>query len=155
MDQKSFRAIILCLLLVLSPACFAGGKQAMPEWRQLTPTQQQVLAPLVLQWAKMSSHQRSRLIAVAEQYPKMTPQARARFQKRIKIWASLSREQRKQARANYRQFHRLPKRSACLNLRRVSGPRNFLSSSGSIFPTRSIRIRAAPSRLPRWSCSMS
>lgn len=108
MGKKSFPTVILCLLMAFSSACFAAGKPAAPEWRQLTPAQQQVLAPLSLQWEKMSSLQRSRLIAVAEQYPKMTPQARLRFQKRIKTWASLSREERKEARENYRKFHRLP-----------------------------------------------
>ncbi|GCB02092.1 hypothetical protein SFMTTN_2909 [Sulfuriferula multivorans] len=54
--------------------------------------------------------QRSRLIAVAKQYPKMTPEARLRFQKRIKAWALLTREQREEARENYRRLKRLPKK---------------------------------------------
>lgn len=110
MDQKPFRAVILCLLLALSSVCFAGGKHNVPEWRLLTPTQQQILAPLASQWAGMSELQRSRLIAVAEQYPKMTPEARLRFQKRIKTWALLTREQREEARENYRRLKRLPRK---------------------------------------------
>lgn len=108
MGKKYFPAIIFWLLLVLSPVCFAAGKHSAQDWRQLTVAQQHVLAPLAVQWDTMSALQRSRLIAVAEQYPKMTPEARFRFQKRIKTWASLSREERKEARENYRKFHRLP-----------------------------------------------
>lgn len=113
MDQKSFRsfrAVIFGLLLALSSVCFAGGKPNAPEWRQLPPAQQQILAPLASQWAGMSALQRSRLIAVAEQYPKMTPEARLRFQKRIKTWALLTREQREEARDNYRRLKRLPRK---------------------------------------------
>lgn len=110
MDQKPFRAIIIGLLLMLSSACFAAGKHNATEWRQLTPAQQQILAPLAAQWGTMSALQRSRLIAVAEQYPKMTPEARLRFQKRIKTWALLTREQREEARENYRRLKRLPKK---------------------------------------------
>jgi len=110
MGKKSFPAIIFGLLLVLSSASFAAGKHSAPQWRQLTIAQQHVLAPLAVQWDTMSALQRSRLIAVVEQYPKMPPQARLRFQKRIKTWASLSREERKEARENYRKFHRLPEK---------------------------------------------
>ena len=110
MDQKPFRAVAFCLLLALSSVCFAGGRNNATEWRELTPTQQQILAPLVSQWDGMTVLQRSRLIAVAKQYPKMTPGARLRFQKRIKAWALLTREQREEARENYRRLKRLPKK---------------------------------------------
>lgn len=79
-----------------------------PRWAQLTPQQQQVLAPLAAEWDGFPDVQRHKLLGVAARYPKLTPQEQLRVQSRLQDWARLTPEQRRLARRNYKQLHELP-----------------------------------------------
>ena len=94
------------------------GKEQAIEWRAMTPTQQQILAPLATQWNGLPAIQRVRLLEVAAKYPSMKPEARQRFQARIKNWALLSQAERKKARENYKKLkHLSPEQRAAIKRR--------------------------------------
>lgn len=118
-----FRAIVW-LILCCSPLAMAGGaaqsvgKEQAIEWHAMTPTQQQILAPLATQWNGLPAIQRVRLLEVAAKYPSMKPEARQRFQARIKNWALLSKAERKKARENYKKLkHLSPEQRAAIKRR--------------------------------------
>ena len=75
-----------------------------PAWAELTAEHQQVLAPLKPDWESLDPDRKKKWIGIAKRYPKMKPEEQARVQKRMQAWASLTVEQRRQARENYRQL---------------------------------------------------
>lgn len=103
------RAAIAALALWLAAigAAFAQVPDK-PTWAVLTPAERQVLAPLANEWPRLSREQRRHLIHAADHYYRMKPAARARFQKRLRAWATMTPEQRRVARENYLKFKALP-----------------------------------------------
>jgi hypothetical protein len=85
---------------------------AQPLWSELTPAQQQVLAPFASQWNSLPISEKRAWADLASRFPKMKPDTRTRVERRIAEWAELTPEQRRLARANYR----LAKRIARENL---------------------------------------
>jgi len=96
-------------LLLVSPAANAVDAGAKPpQWPELSPQQQQILAPVAQKWNGMTPKQRFKLLGVAKHYPKMTNKEQQRVQARLKDWESLTPEQRERARKKYQQFKQLP-----------------------------------------------
>jgi hypothetical protein len=77
-------------------------KKVRPTWAELAPQQQEVLAPLKPEWDKLDRDRRLKWIGIAKRYPKMKPEEQAKMQRRMHDWASLTPEQRRQARENYK-----------------------------------------------------
>lgn len=100
------RVLTLGLLLALAQTALAA--QSGPSWASLTVDQQNVLRPLQAQWNDLPSVQRTRLVGAARRYPALSHPQQLRFSVRLKAWASLTLEQREQARAAYRRYARLP-----------------------------------------------
>lgn len=109
---KTLIALIaaLCVAFPVAAAQNKTGskKPARPAWTELTPAQQQILAPLAGEWDKLDNTRRKKWIAIAKAYPKMTPTRQQRLQKRMKAWAALTPEQRRAAREKYRKVKKLP-----------------------------------------------
>lgn len=82
--------------------------EARPAWQQLTPPQQQALAPLTATWGQLSEAHKRKWLAVSQNYPTMPPGEQARLHTRMAEWAALSPQQRAQARQNYFQTQALP-----------------------------------------------
>jgi hypothetical protein len=78
-----------------------------PAWGQISPEQQQILAPLQKDWDSLSAERRRKWIGIAQRYPKMKPAEQERVQRRMNDWANLSPQQRRQARENYRTIGKL------------------------------------------------
>lgn len=93
----------LCLALTVSAAqpSKETSKPVRPAWTELSPAQQQVLAPLAPDWGQFDATQRKKWVSIANRYPKMKPAEQERLQKRMKDWAALTPEQRKKAREQY------------------------------------------------------
>lgn len=72
-----------------------------PAWQQLDAAQQQALAPLASRWALLSELQKRRWLAIAKNFPALPPTEQERLHTRMTEWASLSAQQRSQARLNY------------------------------------------------------
>jgi hypothetical protein len=114
---KAFIAIILCLSFVVPAAAAepnqpkeaaAKLKASKPAWTELTPAQQEVLAPLKDEWHEIDTARRNKWIRVADRYPKMKPDAQQRLQTRMREWAALTPEQRQVAREKYQNIKKLP-----------------------------------------------
>lgn len=73
-----------------------------PLWIDLTPAQQQALAPFAPEWNTWPTAEKKSWVALADKLPAMSAESRAKAQRRILEWANLSPEQRRLARANYR-----------------------------------------------------
>jgi len=88
------------------PAAKASAKKTAkpvrPAWIDLTPEQRQILAPLQDDWENLDRGRRLKWVGIAKRYPKMKPEEQARVQRRMHDWASLTPEQRRQARESYK-----------------------------------------------------
>lgn len=78
-----------------------------PAWQSLTPSQQQILAPLAQDWPHMAANRKAKWLEVAARYPAMPAEGKQRMQERMADWARMSPEQRGQARSNFQEARRL------------------------------------------------
>ena len=76
-------------------------------WNELTPTQQEALQPLATNWDTMSPGQRRKWLALSKNFPTMPLEEQAKLYSRMTEWASLSAQQRTQARLNFAETKRL------------------------------------------------
>lgn len=74
---------------------------AGPNWGELTKAQQRVLQPLEKRWPFMGEVQKSRWIVLAGSFDTLPAQEQLKLRDRMESWASLSAQQRSQARLNY------------------------------------------------------
>ncbi|WP_027994933.1 DUF3106 domain-containing protein [Simplicispira psychrophila] len=72
-----------------------------PAWEQLDAAQKIALQPLAPRWAILSELQKRRWLALAKNFPALPPTEQERLHARMSEWASLSAQQRSQARFNY------------------------------------------------------
>ncbi|MCW5604263.1 MAG: DUF3106 domain-containing protein [Burkholderiales bacterium] len=106
------------LVALIAAICFAlpafaqsrtaTGKPVKPAWAELTPAQQQILAPLAREWDSLDATRRKSWLTIASRYPKMTVQEQQRLQQRMKEWVALTPEQRRAARERYQFMRKLP-----------------------------------------------
>lgn len=92
-----------------APAKVAQAKvEPKPTWSELTPAQQQALAPLTGSWSRLSEAHKRKWLAVSQNYPTMPPGEQARLHTRMAEWAALTPQQRVQARRNYFEAQAVP-----------------------------------------------
>lgn len=104
---KALAALTLCLFVAFSAFAAAADKK-QPDWAQLAPEQQQILAPLSNDWNNFDDQQRKKWLLTAKRYPKMKPEAQQRLLTQMQDWAKLTPEQRKVARENYKKLAKQP-----------------------------------------------
>ena len=80
----------------------AAAGVVRPTWIELSPEQREILAQLKEDWENLERERRLKWIGIAKRYPKMKPEDQAKVQRRMHDWASLTPEQRRQARENYK-----------------------------------------------------
>ena len=78
-----------------------------PGWETLTTPQKLALYPLAERWALISEAQKRRWLSLATNFSALPPEEQAKFHDRMTDWASLSAQQRNQARLNYAVTNRL------------------------------------------------
>jgi hypothetical protein len=110
---KTLVALIASLCIAFSAAAAqtkADAKKAAPKpaWTELTPVQQQVLAPLQGEWEQLDTTRRKKWISIANRYATMKPADQQRLQKRMQEWAQLTPEERRAARERYQTLKKLP-----------------------------------------------
>ena len=94
-----------------APAAY--GASAVPQvetgpgWETLNTPQKLALYPLAERWALISEAQKRRWLALAANFPALPEDEQAKFHERMTDWASLSAQQRNQARLNYATTNRL------------------------------------------------
>lgn len=103
---RTWRGIGPALLLT---ACLAAPGAVWADdamWRDLTPAQRGLLAPLRAHWGDMDADEQAQWLALTARADRMPDTERSRLQARIGDWARLSPGQRGQARLQYQQAQR-------------------------------------------------
>jgi hypothetical protein len=77
------------------------GTQTRPHWSDLSPSEQQALAPLKPQWQTISVAQKRKWLAMAKNFATLPPEEQNKLHARVQEWAQLSPQQRAQARLNF------------------------------------------------------
>lgn len=93
-----------------APAASAAAKPqspAKPLWAELTPAQQQALAPLASEWDKLDGFRKNKWLAIGNKYASMKPDEQQRVQERMRDWIKLTPEQRRMARESYARAKKL------------------------------------------------
>ena len=85
----------------------AAASQSKPAWQELTAVQQVSLKPLAANWNTLGTSQKRKWIALAQNYPSLAPAEQIKLHSRMTEWASLSQQQRAQARLNFAQAKQL------------------------------------------------
>lgn len=94
----------LCIFALLFQPALAAPK----PWVNLTPIQQEALAPLAGDWDTIPEKQQRQFIRLAKRYPKLTAVQKQRMLERLNRWSKLTPEQRAQARDKFRAFSKVP-----------------------------------------------
>lgn len=101
----------------LSPTAVMTGKApsgtnikptAKPEWQDLNATQQKALKPLALHWSSMSEGHKRKWLAMSQNFAALPLPEQALMHERMNEWATLSAQERSQARLNYAGVKALP-----------------------------------------------
>jgi Protein of unknown function (DUF3106) len=79
---------------------------AQPNWVELSPQNQQILAPLATDWNQLEFWRRKKWLEVAERYPRLGAEEQSRIQARMRAWAALTPSQRKAAREKYQSLQK-------------------------------------------------
>ena len=77
------------------------GAQSRPTWSELSPSEQQALAPLKPQWPSISAAQKRKWQAMAKNFASLPIEEKNKLHARVQEWAQLSPQQRAQARLNF------------------------------------------------------
>lgn len=78
-----------------------AASRSRPYWSELTDTQHDLLAPLEAVWDNLAPARKEKWIQVAQKMAHMPTDEQLRFKERIRIWASLTPQERQEARQNY------------------------------------------------------
>lgn len=90
-----------------SSAKTAVKPAAKPLWTELSPTQQQALAPLAPEWDKLDAPRKKKWLEIGNRFGAMKPDEQARVQERMREWIKLTPEQRRIARESYARAKKL------------------------------------------------
>ncbi len=91
-----------------APVASAPKPGARPLWSELNLSQQLALQPLSPEWDKLSAGHKRKWLAVVRNYAKMTPEEQTVLHSRMTGWATLTQQQRAQARLNFADVKQLP-----------------------------------------------
>src|SRR5271169_3258188 len=94
-------AIAAMLICLVTPALALPGTE-------LTPAQQEALAPLAKDWGGLPENIQRHFLEMARRYPSLTPAQKQRMHDRLEYWSKLTPEQHEQARQKYKAFKKLP-----------------------------------------------
>lgn len=123
--------LLFAALLLAAPALATAQ-----AWSELTPQQQQALAPLSGEWNSLSERQQKNFTGIAKHYPKLTPLQQQRVHERLVRWSKLTPAQRQQARERYKSFNQLPpeKREAVKQSLRERHARKHHAATSAVQP---------------------
>jgi Protein of unknown function (DUF3106) len=81
---------------------------AKPLWRELTTRQQKALEPLASYWDEMTEPHKRKWLAISRDYAKLPASDQEVLHSRMTEWATLSNQQRAQARLNFADVKQVP-----------------------------------------------
>ncbi|MDB5946025.1 MAG: hypothetical protein JWQ33_1051 [Ramlibacter sp.] len=84
-----------------------GRSPTSPSWSELTPPQQQSLAPLASAWPTISEAQKRKWLVMSQSYGRLSATEQGKLHERMTEWVTLSPQQRVQARLNFAETKQL------------------------------------------------
>ncbi|MEO7400453.1 MAG: DUF3106 domain-containing protein [Polaromonas sp.] len=84
-----------------APVAAPAKAPSRPAWSELTPLQQQALAPLATNWNTISEPQKRKWLEISRNYGSLPPEGQATLNSRMHEWVTLSPQERAQARLNF------------------------------------------------------
>jgi len=78
------------------------------KWKELTASQQLALEPLAPHWTSLSEAQRKKWLAISKNFDTLPDYEKSTMHSRMAEWATLTPQQRIQARLNYGETNRIP-----------------------------------------------
>lgn len=84
-----------------TPAARMPSAESKPTWQELTAVQQASLKPLAANWSGIGEGQKRKWLALSKNYASLPAPEQAKLHSRMTEWASLSQQQRTQARLNF------------------------------------------------------
>jgi hypothetical protein len=78
-----------------------------PVWTQLTPAQQQALAPLEWKWSTIDAARKQKWLELAARFPTLPADERERVRQRMTAWAALSPADRARARSQFEETRQI------------------------------------------------
>ncbi|MEB0058496.1 DUF3106 domain-containing protein [Variovorax sp. LG9.2] len=119
-----------------------------PLWSELNLSQQLALQPLAEHWDRLSLGHKRKWLAITRNYPKMTPEEQTVMHSRMSGWATLSQQQRVQARMNFAEVKQIPadERKAKWEAYQALSDeqKRELAEKAAVKPTRGAAIPAKP-----------
>lgn len=94
-------------LLLAAMSAPAAAQPANPRWHELSPAQQQALAPLAEEWNQLDAYRKGKWLAIGNRYASMKPEEQQRVQERMREWVRLTPDERRQARERFTQARRI------------------------------------------------
>jgi hypothetical protein len=85
----------------------AAPSPTSPLWSELTPPQQQALAPLSGVWPTINETQKRKWVVMSRSYGRLSPAEQGKLRDRMTEWVTLSPQQRTQARLNFAETKQL------------------------------------------------
>lgn len=85
----------------------ALADDSRPAWTQLTPAQQQALAPLEWKWSTIDPARKQKWLELAARFPTLPADERERVQQRMTAWAALSPADRARARIQFEETRQI------------------------------------------------
>jgi hypothetical protein len=89
-------------------ASSAAPVKAQGNWKELSPPQQTALQPLAPHWSKLSEAQRKKWLTISKNFDKLPEDEKSTLHSRMAEWATLTPQQRIQARLNFGETNRMP-----------------------------------------------
>ena len=107
--RRTLQRLALLLGLALAAGTLAQSDTAAgaSAWRNLSPAQRSVLAPLERNWGSISNGQQRKWAELANRFPALPPDERARVQLRMAEWSRMSPQERARARLNFQEARQL------------------------------------------------
>ncbi len=94
--------------LIASSGWSAAPPKKLPNWQELSPQQQSVLAPLSENWDKYTARRKKTMLDIADRYAAMSPDDQSKVQRRIQRWVKLSQEERGAIRESAKKIKQMP-----------------------------------------------
>ena len=144
--KLTYPAVILFASLLFGMPSMATAMAVSIPWQDLSPQQQQILAPLSNDWGSLSNKQQNNYIAIARRYPQLTPLQQQRLQKRMGKWAKMTPAQRQQAREKYQSVKQLPpeKREAEKQALREKHAKKHPETASAVLPASAVLTSPNP-----------
>ena len=95
-------------VVAVAPAPARPPTSVKVPWKDLTRAQQLALEPLAPHWASLSEGQRNKWLTLSKNFANLPDYEKSTMHSRMAEWATLTPQQRSQARLNFGETNRIP-----------------------------------------------